>query len=462
MYIEELLEVAIGLVFVWLVLALACMGVQEWIAGLFRFRARDLEKAIRGMLEEPPESTWVLGRFWAWVVRTFGGLWASIWHFLSGKKKDDDSFTGRLYDHQLIRALAKPDKKPSYIPARTFALALFDVATTAGTDASVIRRALDTWEKKLEHLQKGGKIPPEAREAVREKLDDLTNLVGKASNKTEFLTRLKEKIDQIKGEIENDDELGRYYKTLEPVLDKLLRDTMLEQITWGAVELAASSPRAAQALQSLIVGAEAYAEKGENVLAVTRTNAETWFNDTMDRLTGWYKLRSQMIGAVLGVAFAIALNVDTVAIATTLWREPAVRQALAAQAEKFKLPDETEATDPATAIKEFRAQFEGLRLPIGWVPLELDPGQYCTWRWWYPADRYTWGLPIGEKCWAPLDTPEGIPRDGGYVLPKLLGVLISGVAASLGAPFWFDILKKLTNVRLEGKNPAEEKPKAGG
>jgi hypothetical protein len=162
------------------------------------------------------------------------------------------------------------------------------------------------------------------------------------------------------------------------------------------------------------------------------------------------------------VAFAIALNVDTVAIATTLWREPAVRQALAAQAEKFKLPDETEATDPATAIKEFRAQFEGLRLPIGWVPLELDPGQYCTWRWWYPADRYTWGLPIGEKCWAPLDTPEGIPRDGGYVLPKLLGVLISGVAASLGAPFWFDILKKLTNVRLEGKNPAEEKPKAGG
>jgi hypothetical protein len=53
MYIEELLEVAVGLVFVWFMLALACMQAQEVIAGAFKLRARDLEKAIRGMLEEP-------------------------------------------------------------------------------------------------------------------------------------------------------------------------------------------------------------------------------------------------------------------------------------------------------------------------------------------------------------------------------------------------------------------------
>jgi len=67
------------------------------------------------------------------------------------------------------------------------------------------------------------------------------------------------------------------------------------------------------------------------------------------------------------------------------------------------------------------------------------------------------GVPIGEKCWVPVDAPKGgIPRDWSYGLSKILGLLISGCAACLGAPFWFDVLKKLTNVRSAGKNPAEE------
>jgi len=467
MYIEELLEVAIGLVFVWLGLALACIGVQEWIAGLFKFRARDLEKAIRGMLEKPPENAHVFRRLWAWVEGIFGGLWAWAKLFFAGVEEEDNTFVGKLYNHQLIRALSKRGKKPSYIPARTFALALFDVATTAGTDASVIRKALDTWKKKLEHLQKGGKIPPEAREAVRKKLDDVIDLVGKTSNKTEFLTKLKEKIDQVKGELKNDDKLGKYYEVLEPVLDELLQDTMLEQITWGAIELAASSPKAAEALRSLIVGAEVYVKEGETALTAARTNVETWFNDTMDRLTGWYKRRAQVIAIILGVVLAIALNADTVVMATTLWREPMIREALVARAQEFEQPEETEGVDPATAIEDFRTQFESLRLPIGWVPAELDAEkQQCTWKPWASSDErveYVLGFPIGEECWVPLDAPEGgIPRDWGYGLSKILGLLISGLAASQGAPFWFDVLKKLTNVRFAGKNPAEEELKKKG
>lgn len=31
---------------------------------------------------------------------------------------------------------------------------------------------------------------------------------------------------------------------------------------------------------------------------------------------------------------------------------------------------------------------------------------------------------------------------------KIIGVLISGFAASLGAPFWFDVLKKAYSVKL--------------
>jgi hypothetical protein len=56
----------------------------------------------------------------------------------------------------------------------------------------------------------------------------------------------------------------------------------------------------------------------------------------------------------------------------------------------------------------------------------------------------------------PVDAPEGgIPRDWGYVLSKVLGWAISGLAASQGAPFWFDVLKRFTNVRSAGIKPAE-------
>jgi hypothetical protein len=97
------------------------------------------------------------------------------------------------------------------------------------------------------------------------------------------------------------------------------------------------------------------------------------------------------------------------------------------------------------------------------MPAELDPEnkQQCTWNPWASADdvEYVLGVPIGEECRVPVDAPEGIPRDWGYGLPKILGLLISGCAACLGAPFWFDVLKKLTNVRSAGKNPTEEKEK---
>jgi hypothetical protein len=47
----------------------------------------------------------------------------------------------------------------------------------------------------------------------------------------------------------------------------------------------------------------------------------------------------------------------------------------------------------------------------------------------------------------------------GWII-KLVGILISGIAASPGASFWFDILKKIINVRLTGVNPSEVKNKA--
>jgi len=56
---------------------------------------------------------------------------------------------------------------------------------------------------------------------------------------------------------------------------------------------------------------------------------------------------------------------------------------------------------------------------------------------------------------------EGIPKGAAYVVGKFVGWLFSGMAATQGAPFWFEILKQLVNVRSSGKKPDENKTDKG-
>ena len=58
------------------------------------------------------------------------------------------------------------------------------------------------------------------------------------------------------------------------------------------------------------------------------------------------------------------------------------------------------------------------------------------------------GIPLG---WNPNPFSQAFPA----WLQTILGWLMTAIAVSLGAPFWFDMLNKIVNVRLAEK-PAEE------
>ena len=104
--LEAILDVAIGLIFMWLILSIATMSVQEWIASYLKWRANDLKTAIQRLLA-------------------------------------DKAWAEQLYNHPLIAGLSKKTgRKPSYIPANKFAMALFDIVQTAGTQESFIQQKL--------------------------------------------------------------------------------------------------------------------------------------------------------------------------------------------------------------------------------------------------------------------------------------------------------------------------------
>jgi hypothetical protein len=101
----RMLDVAIGMTFVFLLISLICTAIHELIEALLKKRAQDLEKGIKELLGDTTK-----GR---------GG------------------FAAKIYGHGLVQGLfrgtyATSKQLPSYIPARTFALALMDAVMPAG------------------------------------------------------------------------------------------------------------------------------------------------------------------------------------------------------------------------------------------------------------------------------------------------------------------------------------------
>ena len=152
-------------------------------------------------------------------------------------------------------------------------------------------------------------------------------------------------------------------------------------------------------------------------------NIEKWFDEGMQRVSGWYKRTSQWI--VLGYALVIAVgfNVDTVMIASTLYRNENLRAGLVAAAEDIaKQPFPEGAEKMTEKITGINSELEKLHLPIGWN-----------------------------------DQAGATPRTLESWLVKICGWLITGLAVSLGAPFWFDMLNKVVNIRSAGRKPEKEK-----
>jgi len=443
MYLEELIEVTIGLILVYIVMSLTVLQIQEWISGLLDKRARFLENILRKMLAETAHGE-----------KTVDSSSDS-----PPKENHGVSIIEKLYNHPLIRSLSQEGKQPSYIPANRFALALFDAVMTAGTDSSTIQKTL---------LEVKSNLPDAVLNEVKTGLDELIENSKEIRDNASKLAQLHQKIYTFADKYPD--------LKIRDIFDALLLaklptkdDEIIKQLKTGASNLVVYNPILRQTIDSLIIQAETFVKRGESIIAAARTNAEDWFNDTMDRASGWYKRNAQKWAFALGMCLAVVFNVDTVQIATELWRQPMLRQSLVAAAEDFRLPEtdlasEQEVADAQDAIRQLRSTFTGLNIPLGWT-LEPLPIEYFN-----PAvDRCTlfpraesfqeegkdaFGISINGQCKVWTNAPTG----WGFIT-KLVGILITGLATVQGAPFWFQILQKIINIRSTGTKPEEKDQK---
>jgi hypothetical protein len=200
-------------------------------------------------------------------------------------------------------------------------------------------------------------------------------------------------------------------------------------------------------------------------------NLQRWYEAIMDRLSGWYKRRTKWWLILWGAFIAVCFNIDSFAITRTLWTDEAVRDAAVATATEYVKDSSTctvstdNGEDPFKCVDQVLDQLkdaETLGIPLGWN----------RWPWQYNASiTETIQQPVVDSDGAMIVGKDGdietkdvtietlvsddprMPADGGEWIMKILGLLGTAVAVSLGAPVWFDILNKFVGFRASGVKP---------
>lgn len=304
MFGSKMIEVAVGLTFFYVLLALICSTINEWIVMLTKLRAKNLEKGIKALLED----------------------------------STSQDLAQAVYGHPLITGLAKKGYKPSYISSKNFTRVLLDVLKQ--TDPEKLEDSSDDIRKNIKRMQDG---------------------------------KLK--------------------KSLTLLVD----------------------------------------EAGDNVIQARR-NIETWYDDSMERISGWYKRKVRWFILAIALAVTVSMNADTFRIANTLYNDAELRASVMSYVDEsqHQIQQQSEQEEKAD-ISELVTEVKSMQLPIGWSKNEFTVN--------------------GQEY------PKGWALAGNIGL-KILGLLFTAFAASLGAPFWFDMLNKFNSLRGSGGRPqkAEDLP----
>ena len=299
---STILEVVIGLIFVYLLLSIMCTAANEWVAALTKRRGQTLKRGLGQLLAGQP---------------------------IQGAQAPN-ALIQAFYEHPLIKSMIHDKNHPNYLSPRNFSATLTDIIT--------------------------------GEQQGRLAFNDLLAAVNALPD----------------GEVKRS-------------LAALLR-------------------------------------RSDEDLDAARAAIEGWFNDAMDRVSGWYKRRTQLWTIAIAAALTLAANADTVQIARKLWTDPVLRSAVVEEAK-------ARAQKPRPTVS---VEYEN----------EDDPTN--------PTITRNEGNQVSDKERDLLGQLVGWRDKDNFNRLTPLGWLLTILAVSMGAPFWFDMLNKIMNVRFAGKSPDEK------
>lgn len=337
---------------------------------------------------------------------------------ITGLFNENEKLVRDFYESPLIKGLSQPQtgpgrllaraesSPPSYIPSYVFSRVLRDIIVP---DSGTLppRSWHDVLSLLLARLsQQGSQLSPLEREVI-----GAVQTAGIDAAKLESLKNLT-------------DELKAARAALHEIATRdSARDTAAGQLLMEKVRLL---ERSVQETEADVNGA----------LERAQANVERYFDFAMERVSGWYKRRVQAILLALAILVTSLFNIDTFGIIENLMAAPVTRAALIEQA---TAQVQASGEDQSSAVSQLNEMSE-LGLELGWNACTL-PG-------------FAVQAPSAANC-AQSVQARSTP---GWMLAKLGGLATTVAAVSLGAPFWFDLLNKIVNLRLSGQKPSAQRP----
>lgn len=192
-----------------------------------------------------------------------------------------------------------------------------------------------------------------------------------------------------------------------------------------------------------------------NDLVALRKQVEKWFDDAMDRLSGTYKRHVTTWIFALGFLVAAGTNMDTILLVQRLEHEAALRSTVASHAEVATQKRAADQSHPATAgVAEGSAgSIPGATPDPAELAASTEELKQLDLLFWDTTQMTS----AGDEARHPLAMrrPEWSGSWLWWVLLKLIGFGMTALAVSLGAPFWFDLLGRIVNLRATGAKPAK-------
>jgi len=480
------LDIALGLIFIFFVLSLLASELQEIIGTLLQWRAehlkqsievllagneRDKEEAAQALADALYESPWIRslnqeakGR----IARSFRGI---------------SHFIGRIY-----RAITGTrnvfgegkTSAPSYIPSEAFANSLLermqlgnlwqvlandrigtfaaekivlpvnnilsDLKASTGNEfllSAELQQLEQAIAQTIEDFQAGIVSLPESVDRLVNKLDDFSLMAkdvlpeghpltetflrrleyikrGLASTPTERVALLSKLRPSVASLLDSFNNTSGTYQELSRLAE---RGNPAAQALVNRLGQASITPALQSSLAAIARRIEVTTDATRNEVEQFGHEIEKWFDRGMERATGVYKRNAKAVALMIGVATAIAINADSFHIATRLAKDPVLRSSIAQTADQLVADTSGDFSENLvqvqTAVDQALAE---IPFPLGYNDVVVQQQL---------AAEEAWPVPLVQR--------------------RFLGWLVSGFAISMGSTFWFNVLKKIVNIRNTGE-----------
>jgi hypothetical protein len=406
---SALLDVVIGLAFIYLLLSLVLSSWTELVAGVFKLRNSHLDHALS---KEILGSDDFVALFYKHpLIRTYKSGSNLFYRIMK-----------RLGFGKLYSLIARG--RPSYVNALDFGQIMADL----------LDGGIGGIEKRYAHLMTVEEFEERGEKKVRYNFD------GELINKANIEDGLK-RFD--------------YFREFIPRVESLksFSESISERIaaaTDGSLQNFSDDMKVS--LSGMVNRIDRFLEKNsERNSAVIRL--ANYFDNQMARVAGGYKRRVNWLLVVFGLFMSAALNADTIMIAQILWNDPVTREAAVREASEMFREDSLSAIAAAADLNTRlvdSSECEGCLKPSVQTIAE--------------SVRKISPFPIGWEGVTSLARQDirTTPVDLKGWIYKIFGIFITTLLISLGAPFWFDMLSKFVNIRNVGVKPQSVDSGAAG